>query len=106
MAILHCPPTALTRFCPVLKRPWTECLPGKSSTRLFHPKNTQAGQKCPACFISHGNGSDPHRHHDVTVLVFAIRGFVRAQLAGGLRILELEADIARTYHLEKFQEIL
>ena len=38
-------------------------------------------------------GSDPHGHQDVAGRVFGV-GVFGAHLAGGLRVLELEADLA------------
>ena len=45
--------------------------------------------------------SDPHRHHDVAVLVvFAVGG---AELAGGLRVLQFESHVARAHGFEEVE---
>ena len=45
------------------------------------------------CFVGGRLRSDPHRHQNVAVFVFGV-GILGAHLAGGLRILELETDLA------------
>src|SRR5579864_3846014 len=52
-----------------------------------------------------GVTSDPHGHDDVPVLVI-VPGVFGAELAGGLGILELQADLAGISSLEEIQQVL
>ena len=48
--------------------------------------------------------SDPHRHHDVAVLVVLALG--GAQLAGGLGVFEFELHVAGADGLQEVQDVL
>ena len=49
--------------------------------------------------------SNPHRHHHVAVLELGVRN-IRAELAGRLRVLELDAHLVGVGVLEEIEQVL
>src|SRR5215813_7641348 len=106
MAMPPLPAAASIHSCPVLNKLLTGLWRARWSSNSDSERN-QAGH-CPAFSLCSSNSrrSDPHRHHNIAVFVFAVAGFIRPQLPCSLCIFELKTDIPRSHHLQELQEIL
>src|SRR5579863_63926 len=72
------------------------------SSRRRHTRLVDLAREANICLD--GPSSDPHRHHDVAVLIILALG--GTQLAGGLGVLQFQPYVAGAGSLEEVDDIL
>src|SRR5437868_9348969 len=71
---------------------------------MVNPDLYQGTQALVAALAAEAGASDPHRHHDIPVLV--VIPFAGAELAGRLGVFEFQAHFAGAGGLQEIQQVL